>query len=109
MGRGAIGRGAISSVLVVCMGHLRCQLGCMFMGHDNSTSPSTRFPSSRSPLPWLRLQAEEEEGGAAERIATAGQQFAYRYLHATAKAMYVRAAITEYNKLFQVNHWCLWL
>ena len=38
-----------------------------------------------------------------QRIARQGQRFAYRYLHTTAKAMYVRQAIIEYNKLFKVK------
>jgi hypothetical protein len=37
-----------------------------------------------------------------QRISKAGQQFAYRYLHTRAKALYVRQAIIEYNKLFEV-------
>ena len=36
------------------------------------------------------------------KIAQSGQQFAYRYLHTRAKAMYARQAIIEYNKLFEV-------
>lgn len=38
-----------------------------------------------------------------QRIATRGQQFAYRYLHRTAKALYARQAIIQYNKLFKVG------
>lgn len=38
-----------------------------------------------------------------QRIALAGQQLAYRFLHARAKAMYVRQAIMRYNKLFTVR------
>ena len=38
-----------------------------------------------------------------QRIARQGQRFVYRYLHTTAKAMYVRQAILEYNKLFKVK------
>ena len=38
-----------------------------------------------------------------QSIAQAGQQFAYRYLHTRAKALYVRQAIIEYNKLFEVE------
>jgi len=41
-----------------------------------------------------------------QSIAEAGQKFAYRYLHSTAKAMYARQAIIEYNKLFEV--WWQW-
>ncbi|GAX72768.1 hypothetical protein CEUSTIGMA_g224.t1 [Chlamydomonas eustigma] len=46
----------------------------------------------------ITAQEHEEEMKA---VVLKGQQFAYRYLHEVAKALYVRQAITEYNKLFQ--------
>ena len=49
------------------------------------------------------LSQTPEKDQEMQRIAEAGQKFAYRYLHTTAKAMYARQAIIEYNKLFEVR------
>ncbi len=49
------------------------------------------------------MEQAPERNAEMQRIAQAGQQFAYRYLHSTAKAMYVRQAIIQYNKLFEVG------
>jgi hypothetical protein len=38
-----------------------------------------------------------------QRVARNAQQFAYRYLHTRAKALYVRQALLRYNRLFKVG------
>jgi hypothetical protein len=48
----------------------------------------------------LQTAEREEEMKA---VVLKGQQFAYTYLHEAAKALYVRQAIMEYNKLFYVG------
>lgn len=45
------------------------------------------------------LQAARSQPEQAQRMAAAGQRFVHRYLSQASKALYVRKALTEYNRL----------